>query len=68
MGYLGFWVTHDVVKPIDKNISNRNMKPYTPQKQARQFMYVGNYYRNMWERSSHTLAPLTSITSSKVKI
>ena len=25
-----------------------------------------NYYQNMWERCSHTLVPLTKITSSKV--
>ena len=28
---------------------------------------VLNYYHDMWERLSHTLSPLTNITSSKVK-
>ena len=32
MRYLGFWVTRDGVKPIDKNTSNKNTKPQTPQK------------------------------------
>ena len=30
-------------------------------------MVVGNYYRDMWSIRSYTLAPLTNITSSKVK-
>ena len=30
-------------------------------------MGVGNYYRDMWSIRSYTLAPLTNITSSKVK-
>ena len=29
MEYIGFWVTNDGVKPIDKNTSNKNMKPPT---------------------------------------
>ena len=28
--YLGFWVTHDGLKPIDKNRSNKNMKTPNP--------------------------------------
>ena len=43
------------------------MKPLTYRKEVRQFIGVLNYYRNMWSRLSHTLAPLTKITPSKVK-
>ena len=42
------------------------MKPPTSQKEVRQFTGVVKYYRDMWERLSHTLTPLTRITSSKV--
>ena len=42
MEYLGFWVTHDGVKPIDKNTSNKNIKPPTSQKKGQQFMGVVN--------------------------
>ena len=68
MEYLGFWVTHDVVKPINKNIEAiTNMNPPTSQKEVRQFIGVVNYYRNMWPRRSHTLESLNRITSDKIK-
>ena len=43
------------------------MKPPTSRKQARKFIGIINYYRNMWPRRSHMLAPLTILTSSKDK-
>ena len=43
------------------------MKPPNYQKEVHQFIGVVNYYRNMWSRRSHMLAPLTNIKSSKVK-
>ena len=41
------------------------MNPPTYRKQVQQFIGVVNYYRNMWPRRSHTLSPLTKITSKK---
>ena len=69
MGYLGFWVTCDGVKPINKkvNASNENMKQPTYQKELCQFIGVVNHYHNMWERNAHMLATLIKILSSKVK-
>ena len=43
------------------------MKPPTPGKEVRNFRGVINYYRNMRPRRSHTLAPLTRMTSNKRK-
>ena len=43
------------------------MKPPTYLKEVRNFIGVVNYYRDMWARRFHTLAPLTKIKSSKVK-
>ena len=38
------------------------MAPPTSRKGVRQFIGVINYYRYMWPRRSHTLAPLTKLT------
>ena len=39
------------------------MAPPTSRKGVINFIGVINYYRDMWPRRSHTLAPLTKITS-----
>ena len=36
-------------------------------KQLRQFIGVINFYRDMWQKRSEILAPLTALTSKKVK-
>ena len=66
MEYLGFLVTHDSFKPKNKKIEAvTNMVPPTSLKQVRQFIGVIKYYRDMWPRWSHTLAPLTILTYIK---
>ena len=65
MEYLVLLVTHHSVKPINRKIEAiTKMKPYTYQKEVQQFIGVVNHYRNMWERLSHMLSPLTKIISS----
>ena len=59
MEYLGFWVTRDGVKNIDKNRSNKNMTPPTSQKEFYKVIGLVNYYRYMWTRCLHTLSSLT---------
>ena len=44
------------------------MRIPTYRKELHPFIGVVNYYRYMWARFLHTLAPLTNITSSNVKL
>ena len=66
MEYLGLLVTHDGVKPINRNIESiTNMKPPTSRKELKTFIGVINYYHNMWPSHSHTLSPITKLISIK---
>ena len=68
MGYLGFWVTRNGIRPINKKVEAIvNMTPPTRQKQMREFIGLVKYYREMWSKQSHLLHPLTELTSNKVK-
>ena len=61
MEYLGFWVTRDGVKPINKEKEAiNNMKPPTSWKEVRKFIGVVNYW---W----HKLVPLTRLIYIKRK-
>ena len=62
------WVTRDGVKPINRKIEAiTKTKLPTYRGEFHQFMGVVNYYRGILPRKSHTLAPLTKITSNKSK-
>jgi hypothetical protein len=65
---LGYWITPDGIQPM-KNKAAAIMKIGEPKnhKQLCSFIGVVNYCRDMWLRRSHTLAPLASLTSKKVK-
>ena len=68
MEYLGFWVTRNGILPINKKVEAiKIMTPPTNTKQARSFIGLLNYYRDMWPRRSHLLQPLTALTPSKVR-
>ena len=68
MEYLGFWVTRDGVKPMNKKIDSiTNMKPPTSQKEVKKSMGVMSYCRYMRPRQLHTLAPLSKLMSIKRK-
>ena len=43
------------------------IKAPTTRKELHHFIGIVNYYRDMWFRRSELLAPLTSLTSNKVK-
>jgi hypothetical protein len=66
--YLGFWITRKGISPLPKKVDAMlKIAPPTTKKQLRRFIGMVNYYRDMWIRRSHTLAPLTALSSKTVK-
>ena len=66
--YLGYWITREGIKPVDKKVQAvlRIAEPKN-RKELRSFIGVVNYYRDMWIRRSHILAPLAQLTSKSTK-
>ena len=66
--YLGYMITREGIKPMPQKVE-AILKIATPsnRKELRGFIGIVNYYRDMWLRRSHVLAPLASLTSKKVK-
>ena len=66
--YLGCWITREGIQPVTKKIDAiHNIAPPSNKKELRRFIGLVNYYRDMWVRRSHVLAPLASLTSKKTK-
>ena len=61
-------LTTDGVKPQKKKVEamQRIKRPTTP-KQLRTFLGLVNFYRDVWEKRSHILAPLSKLSSVKPK-
>ena len=66
--YLGYHVTRDGVMPIPKKVEAIQVLvvPKT-RKQLRQFISMINFYRDMWQKRSYILAPLTALTSKNIR-
>ena len=66
--YLGYWITREGIQPQPKKVEAiRAMTTPTTRTQLRRFIGMVNYYRDMWIRRSHVLAPLARLTSKTVK-
>ena len=66
--YLGYHVTRDGVMPIPKKVQAiQSLTVPKTRKQLRQFIGMINFYRDMWQKRSELLAPLTTLTSKNVK-
>ncbi len=66
--YLGYLINREGVRPTMKKVEAiRNIATPKTRKQLRSFIGMVNYYRDMWPKRSHILAPLSALTSSKVK-
>ena len=66
--YLGYLINRQGVRPTLKKVE-AILKIATPKtrKQLRSFIGLVNYYRDMLPKRTELLAPLSSLTSSKVK-
>ena len=66
--HLGYHITRDGVMPIPNKVEAiQALTVPKTRKQLRQFIGMINFYRDMWQKHSELLAPLTALTSKNVK-
>jgi transposase InsO family protein len=66
--YLGYWVTREGIQPLPAKVDAMlSMEEPKTRRQLRAFVGLVNYYRDMWRRRSHVLAPLTALCSDSKK-
>ncbi len=67
LDYLGFRLTREGIQPQPKKVEAiMRLQAPKSKKQLRHFLGMVNYYRDMWQKRSHILAPLTALTSKNV--
>jgi hypothetical protein len=66
--YLGYDISKNGIHPQPKKVEAiLKMQPPTTKRQLRRFLGMINYYRDMWKRRSHILAPLTALSGKTAK-
>ena len=66
--YLGYWLTRDGIQPQPKKVEAIcRLQPLRNSRQLRHFLGMVNFYRDMWRRRSHLIAPLTHLMNKKTK-
>ena len=61
--YLGYQISRNGIQPQPKKVEAiLRLKEPKNLRQLRHFLGMVNYYRDMWQRRSHVLAPLTKLT------
>ena len=65
--YLGYMVTTKGIRPLANKVEAiQRLQPPKTLRQLRAFLGMVNYYRDMWRRRSHIIAPLTELTKGAV--
>ena len=60
--YLGYYISRKGIKPIYKKVQAMlNIQTLKTVKQLQSFIRLVNYYRDMWKRCFHVLAPLSKL-------
>ena len=60
--YLGYWLTRNGIQPQPKKVEAiMRLKSPRNARQLRHFLGMVNFYRDMWRRRSHLIAPLTQL-------
>jgi hypothetical protein len=63
---LGYWITQDGVKPLNKKVETiNNLAQPKNCTEVGKFIGFFNYYCDMWKKHSEILAPLTELTATK---
>ena len=66
--YLGYYITRNGIQPQPKKVEAiMRLTPPSTKRLLRRFLGMINFYRDMWRRRSHTLAPLTALCSATAK-
>ena len=68
LDYLGYTLSQSGIKPQAKKMEAiGRILPPKNQKQLKHFLGMINYYRDVWPKRSHALAPLSALASPKAK-
>ena len=66
--YLGYMIGRHGIRPVAKKVEAiHKIKEPKNKRELQHFIGIVNYYRDMWIRRSHVLAPLTELTSKQAK-
>ena len=66
--YLGYWITRKGIKPLEAKVKAiLDLEAPTNVKQTRRVLGIIQYYRDIWEKRSHILAPLTNLVAGQNK-
>jgi len=66
--YLGYWISRDGIQPLTSKVEAiQRIAPPKTKRELRRFIDIVIYYRDMWIRRSHILAPLAKLTSKEAK-